>query len=569
MAACMSSLGALGAWTPENKAALVEQMGTNCGTMVGPGPDRDHISTWDTSKIREMDRLFNSCYNFNEDISKWDVSKVYTFNRMFLQAGKFNVDISSWNTESAETFQYMFYRAEAFNQPLNMWNTSTATNFKYMFFRATAFKQPLDSWNTEKATNFEGMFYWAHNFNQPLGSWNTEKATTFFDMFTVAERFNQPLNMWNTSKATNFRDMFNRATAFNQPLGSWNTEKATTFFHMFYSATAFNQPLGSWNTGKVTDFNNIFGGTSVPIDTTAYWDTTNSRSGRYLFPQQPCPAGYNASQSYRNGGGGLRIGTLAVRCPDGCNVAGYYQDANGFCRDDCSVSQCLVCKNVNECGQCNPGYQFDAQCTACPNPGIGEKLTTTAGACTVTPCPVVGVYYYGDYYYTTAGDCTKIQNCPSLGDNEEYVTGVVLTSPTGCKKCSSPGIGQKFISPSPSPGACTVTPCPVVAGEYYIEGTEECTTTSCTNRDTSTQYYDKQEVIIEDDCSVATCPTGKTPAANGLSCVDELKEKEKEAASDSNSPMVGAIVGSVVGVLVLVAVAGILVWVFVIRPRRL
>merc|ERR1711935_568329 len=137
------------------------------------------------------------------------------------------------------------------------------------------------------------------------------------------------------------------------------------------------------------------------------------------------------------------------------------------------------------------------------------------------------------------------------------------------EQCPSPGIGQKFISPSPSPGACTVTPCPVVAGEYYIEGTEECTTTSCTNRDTSTQYYDKQEVIIEDDCSVATCPTGKTPAANGLSCVDELKEKEKEAASDSNSPMVGAIVGSVVGVLLLVAVAGILVWVFVIRPRRL
>jgi len=535
MAACMSSLGALGAWTPENKAALKAQIGTYCiiagvpSSMVGPAPDNEPISDWDVSKVTDMSYLFNYCEYFNDDISGWETSQVTTFNEMF-------------------------HYAQAFNQPLGSWNTESVTNFRYVFYSADAFNQPLDSWNTEKGTNFNRMFY-------------------------SADAFNQPLNMWKTEKATDFDFMFKDATAFNQPLDSWNTEKGT-------------------------DFNRMFEGTKISIDTTAYWDTTNARSGKYLSPPQPCPDGYSKGTAPK--------GTLAVRCPGGCSVTGYYVDANGFCRNDCFVDhcedcttdrettcdtctggyaqyagsaacveikvcstatggQCLVCKNVNECeaGQCNPGYQFDAQCTACPNPGIGEKLTTTAGACTVTPCPVVGVYYYGDYYYTTAGDCTKIQNCPSLGDNEEYVTGVVLTSPTGCKKCSSPGIGQKFISPSPSPGACTVTPCPVVAGEYYIEGTEECTTTSCTNRDTSTQYYDKQEVIIEDDCSVATCPTGKTPAANGLSCVDELKEKEKEAASDSNSPMVGAIVGSVVGVLVLVAVAGILVWVFVIRPRRL
>merc|ERR1711892_703146 len=124
-------------------------------------------------------------------------------------------------------------------------------------------------------------------------------------MFLQAGKFNVDISSWNTSTATNFKYMFFRATAFKQPLDSWNTEKATNFEGMFYWAHNFNQPLGSWNTEKVTDFNNIFGGTSVPIDTTAYWDTTNSRSGRYLFPQQPCPAGYNASQSYRNGGGGL------------------------------------------------------------------------------------------------------------------------------------------------------------------------------------------------------------------------------------------------------------------------
>merc|ERR1712123_133037 len=121
--------------------------------------------------------------------------------------------------------------------------------------------------------------------------------------------------------------MFYQATAFNQPLDSWNTEKATTFPGMFDGAT---------------DFYGMFEGTSVSINTTAYWDTTNAQSGRYLSPQQPCPAGYDQSQTFPNGG--ARKGTLTARCPDGCSVTGYYEYANGFCRNDC-VSQCLVCKN--------------------------------------------------------------------------------------------------------------------------------------------------------------------------------------------------------------------------------
>merc|ERR1711892_1024875 len=335
MAACMSSLGALGAWTPENKAALVAQIDTNCGgTMVGP--NGHPISQWNVEKVTAMNNLFAGCPGCNEDISDWDVSKVYTF-----------------------------------------------------------------------------------------------------------------------------PGMFDGATAFNQPLGSWNTEKATDFYNMFKD-------------------------TSVSINTTAYWDTTNAQSGRYLSPQQPCPAGYDQSQTFPNGG--ARKGTLTARCPDGCSVTGYYEDANGFCRNDC-VSQCLVCKNVNECeaGQCNPGYQFDAQCTACPNPGIGEKFTATAGSCFVTPCPAVA----GEYY-TTNGDCTKM---------------------------------------------------------------------SCTKRD-SNQYYDKNETITSDDCSVATCPTDQTPAADGLSCEDETKSETGDDA------MIGTIVGSVIGALVLLAVVGIVVFCVIKRKRN-
>jgi len=587
----------------------VAQIDTNCGgTMVGP--NGHPISQWNVEKVTAMNNLFAGCPGFNEDISDWDVSKVYTFEYMFLRTTAFNQPLGSWNTSKATDFWGMFLQATAFNQPLGSWNTEKATDFYYMFYRAEAFNQPLDSWNIGKATNFYRMFADATAFNQPLGSWNTSKALTFNAMFYKATAFNQPLGSWNTTKATDFIRMFGDATAFNQPLDSWNTEKSTNFYRMFDGATTFDQPLGSWNTEKGTDFYQMFKDTSVSIDTTAYWDTTNAQSSKYLSPQQPCPDGYDKSQTYPNGGanGGAQIGHVAVRCPSGCNVAaGYHVDDNGFC---CSVSQCAKCATTTTCaaGQCNVGYegaictQIDCftpvpqcakcattttcaagqcntdfqdgdQCTACPNPGIGEKLTTVEGSCFVTPCPAVA-----GTYYTTNGDCSATENCPALlADSNEQYESVLATKVEDCTtECiTTPGIGEERRT-----GSCFVTPCPAVAGEYYIKAGDCTKMSSCTKRD-SNQYYDKNETITSDDCSVATCPTDQTPAADGLSCEDETKSKVSETGDDAmigtimisetgDDAMIGTImiVGSVIGALVLLAVVGIVVFCVIKRKRK-
>merc|ERR1712086_1194379 len=349
--------------------------------------------------------------------------------------------------------------------------------------------------------------------------------------------------------------------------------------------------------------------------------------------QQPCPDGYVPN-------GGAKYGTVAVRCPGGCNVLGYYSDANGFCRNDCFVDhcedrttdrettcdtctggyaqyagsaacveikvcstatggQCLVCKNVNECeaGQCNPGYQFDAQCAACPSPGIGEKLTTIAGACTVTKCPAVA-----ETYYTTAGDCTITQNCPSLGVNEEYVTGVVLTSPTECKKCSSPGIGQKFISPSPSPGACTVTPCAkgtkpaadqlscdscATVSESYYTTAGDCTITqNCPSLGDNEEYVTGVVLTSPTGCKKCSSPgigqkfisPSPSPGKCATECIDGYaltdnvctkpenpeEKKTKSEAEDNN----GTIIGIIIGAVVLLIILAIVLWWFCCYRRR-
>jgi len=331
MDACMSSLGALGAWTPENKAALVAQIDTNCGgTMVGP--NGHPISQWNVEKVTAMNNLFAGCPGFNEDISDWDVSKVYTF--------------------------------------------------EYMFLRTTA-------------------------FNQPLGSWNT-------------------------SKATDFIRMFGDATAFNQPLDSWNTEKSTNFYRMFDGATTFNQPLGSWNTEKVTVFYYMFKDTSVSIDTTAYWDTTNARSGSYLSPQQPCPAGYDASQTYPNGDG-ARKGTLADRCPDGCNVA----SDNTACECAFGMEPAVDGLSCTDCTtKLHPDRYYATQgscttvsCTRAATEYFDKSAVYTADTCSVatcafgeepagdglscTDCPTK---LHPDQYYNTQGSCTSERKRTSESD---------------------------------------------------------------------------------------------------------------------------------------------------------
>ncbi|WFQ94807.1 BspA family leucine-rich repeat surface protein [Mycoplasma feriruminatoris] len=54
------------------------------------------IESWDTSRITDMNALFEDAENFNQDISKWDVSSVQDIEDMFKGAKSFNQNLSSW-----------------------------------------------------------------------------------------------------------------------------------------------------------------------------------------------------------------------------------------------------------------------------------------------------------------------------------------------------------------------------------------------------------------------------------------------------------------------------------------
>jgi len=94
------------------------------------------ISTWDTSRVRDMGHLFSRDYfwgwSFNEDISAWDTSSVTTMYAMFYYASSFNQAIGRWSVDKVTNMNKMFRGAKAFDQDLG-WCLSDDVSLRFAF----------------------------------------------------------------------------------------------------------------------------------------------------------------------------------------------------------------------------------------------------------------------------------------------------------------------------------------------------------------------------------------------------------------------------------------------------
>ncbi|WP_434337596.1 BspA family leucine-rich repeat surface protein [Mycoplasma capricolum] len=117
---------------------------------------------WDTKNITDMSYAFYNTTWINEkSIAKWNTSKVTNMEGMFELSKGFNQDISNWDVSNVKNFKNMFSYSSEFNngnKPLN-WSTKlkSAKNMEGMFQNASAFTQDLSGWimnNSVNNTNF-------------------------------------------------------------------------------------------------------------------------------------------------------------------------------------------------------------------------------------------------------------------------------------------------------------------------------------------------------------------------------------------------------------------------------
>ena len=251
--------------------------------FYGASAFNQDISSWNTSGVTDMVRMFNSASKFNQNIGSWDTTSVLNMEEMFNAASKFNQNIGSWDTTSVQNMEGMFQNATSFNQDINTWDVSSTTNMRAMFDSASKFNKDIGSWDTSSVINMAWMFNSAKKFNQNIGSWDTTSVQNMESMFNSASKFNQNIGSWDTSKVKNMYRMFYEASSFNQGISNimlteivnWNTSSVTDMGSMFYGALAFNQDISNWDTSDVLDMTEMFRNTSTFNQNISGWCVSN------------------------------------------------------------------------------------------------------------------------------------------------------------------------------------------------------------------------------------------------------------------------------------------------------
>ncbi len=134
-----------------------------------------NMTIYCTSKVTDLQNIFSSNKEFNQDISSWDVSSVTNMSYMFTSLRGFNQDISNWDVSNVTDMAWMFGDANAFNQNISNWNVSKVSSTQYMFSYATSFNQDISDWDVSKVTDMEGMLNYTSTFNQDLTKWCVSK----------------------------------------------------------------------------------------------------------------------------------------------------------------------------------------------------------------------------------------------------------------------------------------------------------------------------------------------------------------------------------------------------------
>jgi surface protein len=279
------------------------------------------ISSWDTSRVTNMDYMFSSATAFNQNISSWDVYNLLSkpqppigfSNASPLYDNPTNMPVWSslfLDTTNSVTIKTtllsfssgppIFIQANprgtgmewfaVVNQSLKQTisdyanPTSSGHASAVTTFTPTGQTTPVHFKNivTTLMTDMNSMFMSASEFIEPISSWDTSRVTNMYRMFQDAAKFDSDIGNWNTSSVTNMMFMFYGASQFNQPINSWNTSNVIHMNGMFQNALAFNQNINynssvsttAWNTSSVTNMDSMFYGASQFSQDISGWIVT-------------------------------------------------------------------------------------------------------------------------------------------------------------------------------------------------------------------------------------------------------------------------------------------------------
>ena len=259
----------------------------DCERKYGP------ISSWDTSKVTNMDHAFRSVTAKVGPHGYPSAPRIICVTQSINQSatGRFddvaNIDISNWDVSNVKSMNHMFHGFIGIYGDLSGWNVSQVTSMSHMF-DDVRYLANTSTWDTSKVTDMSYMFKMhegAPAYNRALlgnfiENFNVSAVTTMKRMFEhfgdgyhgerqrIPREFlwdNTPpmdLSRWELSSLTNMHSMFYRATtvsSFLHGAKDWDVRKVEDMSNMFqWSACGTLIDLSGWKTTSLRNMDNMF-----------------------------------------------------------------------------------------------------------------------------------------------------------------------------------------------------------------------------------------------------------------------------------------------------------------------
>ena len=211
---------------------------------------RDGTPLLDTSKVTNMEQMFNYCKNL--------------------------ITIPELNTSNVTNMENTFYGCRNLTTIPKL-NTSKVTNMEQMFYDCSSLTT-IPLLNTSNVTNMHGMFNGCTNLTT-IPELDTSKVTNMYNMFNNCTSLTTIPEL-NTSSTTDMSDMFGNCRNLTT-IPKLNTSSTTDMSGMFAGCLSLTT-IPELDTSKVTRISSMFNG-CTNLTTIPELNTSNATNMNYMF----------------------------------------------------------------------------------------------------------------------------------------------------------------------------------------------------------------------------------------------------------------------------------------------
>lgn len=228
------------------------------------------FSSFDTSKVTNMEYMFNNTTFKNLNISNFNTSNVVNMEQAFSYiTGLKELDLSNLDVKKVANATELFRQSTSIEKlNLSGWENNSLTDMSELFRQMTSLKKlKLTGFTTPNVTNMARMFLYCESLEEvDLSSFDTSNVTDMSSMFNGTKKLsNIVFGNFDTRRVTNMESMFNmsmRDVANAQlDLSAFDTQSLQDASRMFLSSGVKTIYASSnFQTNTIINSSMMFGG---------------------------------------------------------------------------------------------------------------------------------------------------------------------------------------------------------------------------------------------------------------------------------------------------------------------